>query len=530
MSADDIYKTKVGFNFSKDKTYHLRIIDTPPKQPGLSDIGQGLYMKIKKLPVYLFFAGLGMSSQLYAEGYKLYEQSVSSMGNAYAGRGAQITDATLVYSNPAALPLLSGSQFSGGLNLIDVKTDFSNASANSAGGMPVDGQSSGTVTLTELVPFIFYSAPVSEQLSWGVGLYVPFGLSSDYDEDWIGRYFADETSIQVVSIQASAGYRLSDTLSLGFGLSVNHAEGKLSKYKDHNGLCELGTSINGLYGADVYNAAYCDSHYQVKGDDIGFGYTLGLHSQPRAGTRLAIMYHSAVRYTLKGDSVITNTPILGASVAGNEHFLSVGPTLPAIDLRTGKLAANSQLTEASKLHLTTPATLTFALDQQLTPQWSVQLSANWTEWSEFQSIDILSDDASPSISLSTQVALNYPGQIGYIPEYWRNSWSYSVGTTYQHQPDLTLKAGIAYDENPIRQERKTARIPTTHRTWLTAGANWKISAKMSLDVAYGYMFMNDVSILEHEYNVQNEALYSSSLTADYQTKAQLFAVQFNYLF
>ena len=210
----------------------------------------------------------------------------------------------------------------------------------------------------------------------------------------------------------------------------------------------------------------------------------------------------------------------------------VAPHLPAIDLSTGKLASNARLTEASKLGLTTPASAAFSIDQQFSDAFSLQFTAAWTEWSKFESIDIVSNDPNPSISTNTQLPqnLNSPGYIGYIPEQWQNSWSYALGATYVLQPELTLKAGIAYDENPIPQSHKTARIPTDHRTWLTVGANWALSDKVSLDIAYGYLFTGDVSINESEYNVQDQKLYNSSLTGDYSNKAQVLAIQANYRF
>ncbi|MDX3774133.1 outer membrane protein transport protein [Chromatiaceae bacterium AAb-1] len=488
---------------------------------------------LRKSSICMAIAAALTCQQAFAEGYKLFEQSVSSMGNAYAGRGAQITDATLVYSNPAALTQLQGAQLSGGINYIAARTNYRNAEAYSAQGAPVVGRSEGKISLNELIPFVFYSDHISEQLSWGIGFYVPYGLSSDYQQDWVGRYFADETAIEVLSLQPTLAYKVTDIFSVGLGISVNRVSGTLSKFKDHSGLCEMGTAINDLAGgADIYNDAYCNSHYQVEGDDIAFGYTLGLHSEPVSGTRLALVYHSAVRYTLKGDSEITNTPITGANVAGNPGYMVIAPHLPAVDLSTGKLAANDYLTEASKLSLTTPATLTFSIDQQVTPELSLQFSANWTEWSEFRSIDIVSDDANPSISLNTQLPqnLNAEGYIGYIPEQWRNVWAFAVGATYQYRPDLALKAGIAYDENPIQDSHRTARVPTTDRTWLTVGSNWKLAENMSMDFAYGYLFTSDTAINEHEYNVQNVALYNSNLKADYSNKAQVVAVQFNYTF
>lgn len=482
---------------------------------------------IRKSAVSLAVLSCLASMSAHAEGYKLFEQSVSSMGNAYAGRGAQITDATLVYSNPAALTELDGSQLSGGLNLISAKTNYRNASAQSANGQSVIGRAEGANSLNELVPFVFYSNKVSEQLSWGIGFYAPFGLSSDYDDDFVGRYFADETAVQVVSLQPALAYKLNEKWSVGMGISLNHAEGTLSKFKDHSGLCEAGP----LLGA-IFNDTICASHYEVEGDDIAFGYTLGLYAEPIAGTRLALTWHSAVNYTLKGDSVITNTPVTSAN--GAPYLVPVPgmPQLPLLDARTGKLATNAILTEKSKLDLTTPATAAFSLDQQLTTALSLQFSAAWTQWSKFQSIDIISDDTKPSISLSTQgpANLNSEGYIGYIPEYWHNSWSFAVGATYIYQPALTLKAGVAFDENPIGQSHKTARIPTDDRLWLTVGANWQLNDTLSLDFAYGYLFTGDVSVDEHEYNVQDQRLYNSGYQGRYSNRAQLLAVQANYRF
>lgn len=472
------------------------------------------------------------ASLAHAEGYKLYEQSVSAMGNAYAGRGAEITDASLVYSNPAALSRLSGTSLSAGLNLIAANTDYKNAKAQSAGGLAVLGRSEGENSLLEVVPFAFYADKLDEKFSYGVGFYVPFGLSSDYDNDWVGRYFADETAIQVLALQGSLAYQLNADWSLGLGLSVNHIEGTLSKYKDHNGLCETGRRINDIYRADVYNSAYCDSHYEVSGDDIAPGYSLGLHGKISDNLSLALVYHSELRFRLTGDSVITNTPITGANVAGSPNFIVVAPQLPAIDKRTGKLAASSQLIEHSQVPLTTPANLTLSLDHQFSPLWAWQGSLSWTGWSAFEHIEITSIDTKPSLSLSTQQSGNLakPGYIGYIPEYWHDSLSAAFGLSYQYQSNLKLKTGVAYDENPISSSHKTARVPTADRTWLTVGANWQVARNWNLDLAYGYMWMGALSINEHEFNAYDVQLYKSGLQVDYKNHAQVLGAQLNYLF
>ena len=470
------------------------------------------------------------TSLAQAEGYKLYEQSVSSMGNAYAGRGAQIGDASLVQSNPAALSQLSTAQWAGGLNIIDAQTKYRDVAATSANGAAVIGRSAGKNSLIEAVPFVFYTDKFDERVNYGFGFYVPYGLSSDYDNDWAGRYFADETAIQVLAVQGAVSYELTPQWSVGLGLNLNHAEGTLSKYKDHNGLCETGSRINAIYQRDVYNPAYCDSHYEVSGDDVAAGYSLGLHGQPLQNLKVAVVYHSELKFVLQGDSVITNTPITGANVAGSPNFIVVAPQLPAIDKTTGKLASQAKLTEASQLALTTPASLMLSLDQQLTTDWSWQASVNWTGWSAFKHIEIISDDATPSISLSTSQPQNLakPGYIGYIPEYWHDSWSTALGLTFQYQPDLQLKTGVAYDENPITKSHKTARVPTADRLWWTLGANWTIDRHWTVDLAYGYLWMSALTINEYEFNANDQRIYQSQLQASFKNHAQVLGMQLNY--
>lgn len=467
-----------------------------------------------------------------AEGYKLYEQSVSSMGNAYAGRGAQVTDASLVYSNPAALTQLKGPYLSNGLNLIDAETRYHDAFAQNANGAPVVGRNSGQNSLLEVVPFIFFSDELAERFNYGVGFYVPFGLSSDYDNDWVGRYFANETAIQVLALQGSVAFELSPSWSIGLGLTINHAEGTLSKYKDHQGLCETGEKINAVYQRDVFNSLYCHSHYEVSGDDVAPGFSLGVHGNPFEHLNVALVYHSALKFNLAGDSTITNTPITGANVANSAHFIVMAPQLPAISKSTGKLAAQPLLRESSQLALTTPANLMFSLDHQFAQHWSWQTSINWTGWSAFQHIEIISNDAYPSISLSTSQPQNLAsaGYIGYIPEYWHDTWSAAIGITWQYQPKLQFKTGIAYDENPIRQSHKTARVPTADRCWWTIGSTWILSTQWSMDLAYGYMWMNALTINEHEFNTKDQRLYRSQLQASFKNHAKVLGMQLNYRF
>ena len=128
-----------------------------------------------------------------AAGFKLFEQSTSAMGNAYAGRGAQITDASVGFTNPAALIKLGQAQYVVGLNVIAVDGELTNASAASANGAAVTGDYQEDLGSVSLIPHFHYYQPLSDTLGFGLSVAVPYATSSEYDDDFVGRYFAQQT-------------------------------------------------------------------------------------------------------------------------------------------------------------------------------------------------------------------------------------------------------------------------------------------------------------------------------------------------
>jgi len=488
------------------------------------------------------------TSDVQAAGFKLFEQSTSAMGNAYAGRGAQITDASVGFTNPGALIKLDQAQISMGLNTVILDGEYSNASATSAKGLNVSGKSADGLNSLSLIPHFHYANPINDKFALGFSVAVPFGTSGQYEDDFVGRYFAQQTEFQIIAFQPSLSYKINQQLSVGGAIALNWASGTLSKFKDHSSLCEIGAGINATYsmisqGAfnDVAQSAYCDSFYEVSGDDIQPSYTLGIHYQFNENTNLALSYHSAVNYTLKGDSTINNTPITGEFVAYSDNpqqYWTVptipgvvdGAKMPVVDLTTGKLAVSPEKIEKSRLGLDTPMSMIFSVDSQITSQLSLQFSTTWTQWSKFKDISVISQDSRPNISGSTQqpANLNSPGYIGYIPEYWSDAWAYALGMNYQLDPRWTLKAGLALDSSPVNADYRSARIPANDRTWLTVGSHYQGNDSWSVDVAAGMMFMKGTTVNDNEYNAQDNKIYASSYQADYSINAYVLSVQFNY--
>jgi long-chain fatty acid transport protein len=86
-----------------------------------------------------------------------------------------------------------------------------------------------------------------------------------------------------------------------------------------------------------------------------------------------------------------------------------------------------------------------------------------------------------------------------------------VGANYHLDDKLTLRGGLAYDETPVSDAFRTARIPDENRTWLAFGAQYRLSDKSMLDVGYAHLFIEDARINKKEGVVTLSGTYESSV-------------------
>lgn len=274
------------------------------------------------------------SGSLLAAGFALNEQSVSAMGTSFAGRSSSANDATTVYGNPAGMALLKGEQASVGAAVILAKTRIDDTSGSTPlTNQPLTGSNDGDMVPFTGVPMGFYVNPLNEQWTFGLGFYVPYGMITEYEKGFQGRFFGDYSEVNVVTLQPTLSYRVNDYLSLGFGPTFNRVEGRLE------------------------TAALVDSgRIVIEGDDTAVGFNAGLLLELSERTRLGVTYHSMVDYRLEGKTSVSGIP---APVNGDYQT--------TLDLRTPEMIDSS-------------------ITHQLNDRWTVYAGAAWTRWSRLQTI------------------------------------------------------------------------------------------------------------------------------------------------
>lgn len=211
----------------------------------------------------------------------------------------------------------------------------------------------------------------------------------------------------------------------------------------------------------------------VKGTDNAWGYNLGALYNLDAKTRLGAAYRSAVSYTLHG-TVATSLPF-----------------------------ANGPVSLAIKL----PDSLSFSAFHQMNETYEVMADITWTGWSSFKQVNVVNASGA---SISNTI------------ENWKDTMRVSVGATHRYNEQWKVRAGLAYDQSPVPDEFRTARVPDNGRTWVALGGQYKIAKSSAIDFAYAHLFVKDSSI--------NSASPAPALVGTYKNKVDILSVQYTQSF
>jgi len=397
-------------------------------------------------------AGLLWFGNCPASGYFLIEQSVSAMGGAYAGGAALAEDASTLFFNPAGMTRLHAPEGVLGLHLVAPSARFNDQGSRDLVrlfGTGLGRDEGGQAGILSVVPNLYYVHPVGDRLAFGIGVNTPFGLSTEYDPGWIGRYHAGRSRLTTVNLNPAIAFRLTNRLSLGAGLDYQYLRAELSNAVDIAGLLPL-------LGRPL--AARLDSNLDINGDDQAWGYNVGALLELDDGTRIGAHYRSGLDYRVTGEADVTllNGPKISSRPAGLLHDV------------------------AARSDTSVPALASLSLFHPLNDRWALMADVTWTEWSCLQELVFDFDGILPT---------------GSEVVHWKDSFRYSLGTEYRPSKRWVWRGGVALDRSPIANPQdRTPRIPDNDRLWLAAGFGYQFSERLGIDVAYAHLFVPDPPI------------------------------------
>ena len=447
----------------------------------------------------LGIAGALACGQAQASGFQLKENSVKAQGRAMAGSASASGDASVVVNNPAMMSTFTETTVQGDVTAIDLSFEFTGGGTAAAGSpfaQPLRGGDGGDAGSIAAVPAMSFVLPLSdsfEYLTVGAMVSAPFGLKTEYDRDWVGRYQAVESDVRIIDLTLSASLELSDTFSVGAGLIYEHAEVTLSNAIDFGtGICAnpvsrpscfLPNPVTGPFGPQKN-----DGFVTINGTDNSLGWIVGLSWRPT--DRLSFGYSHRSEIDLEID--------------GTADF-----EVPA-NVRPFFSASGTFIDTGAGAKLTTPSTDTFSATWMATDRFTVMAEASLTGWESLEEIRIEFDNAAQADS-----AEDYK---------WGDSWFYSVGGEYKFSDAFTFRAGVARDDSPVSYVYRTPRLPDQDRMWYSLGLSWAASENFELSASYVKIELAD----DPEVNIGSTS--GARLVGSFDGGADLFGVSAQYKF
>ncbi len=409
---------------------------------------------MKKTKLGLIFSAIIAikSGSASASGYSTDLYSTSGIGNSYAGSVTGIHDASDIFHNPAISANLKKSQFIFSASYLDLRVDPDNASSSFANGYKVNGLEVKDAGKNAFVPAFYLTKKLNDSLAFGLAITSPFGLATKYNKNWVGRYQTIESSVATINVNPSISYKITDDLSFGAGAQIQYYKSKMSK------AFFTGTSQDGIA--------------KINGNDLGYGYNLGLNYQINDSLKFGLAYKSKIDHKLNGDTTLEG--------------------LGTADLYT-KFTSKT----------TTPESVNTGFAYDLSKNINIAYDLKWIRWSRLKSLTV-----SPYSLL--------PASTTYFN--MKNSILHSLGANFKTSEKFLVRTGIAYEKDGITDANRGPIIPCGNRIWASIGFNYKIVNDLSLDGAYLHQF-------NRNNKVKIDATSSSSgLYADYKNTANVFSI------
>lgn len=438
-----------------------------------SDGRQVIYTPLRAGAISMtILAAMGAQPALPAAFY-IQEQSVTGLGRVFAGQAALAEDASTIYTNPAGMTELPGPEAAAALHVLLLDATVSDRGSTALGAPIAQSGGAQEPFRTAAVPNAFLAAPVrvpglGRGLWLGLGVTAPFGLSSNYDRSWFGRYDSTRTDLLTIDIAPSIAVAVTDYLSIGAGLDLQYADGVLSTAVPNT---------NPALGP-LFNPA-TDRQLKAAGTNWAVGFNAGILVKPLETLRLGLHYRSGISHDLDGDFRVT---------APNGATLLSGSATASADL---------------------PDIVGFGAAWQVAPDWTLLGQVNWFNWSAFNELRLRFSGGLPE----SVTAENY-----------RDTWSFAVGAEHQYSEALTLRAGVQVDPTPTQDGFRTTQVPDADRVLLGIGASYRIGESLTVDAAYAHVFLEDTEIDLRRLNG------AAAIRAASESAIDILSVQLRYRF
>jgi long-chain fatty acid transport protein len=361
----------------------------------------------------------------YGAGFALYEAGArgNALGGAMVGRA---DDPSALFFNPAGITQLPGVQTLAGATAIMPSTDVTIQSA-------LGSTTTSSVNNTWVPPHVYLTYQATNSVWLGLAVFSPFGLGTEFNENWPGRYNSYKAVIQTMNINPNIAFKVNDQISVAAGLDFMYFDLTLKN--------------------KIYLPGYSDVDSSLKGDSVGVGMNFAIHYKPSDWMKLGLAYRSQVAQNVSGDAKFAKQNDV-ANSPYNSYFTNT--------------KANG--------YITLPDELFFGTAFYPIKKLSVEVGGIWTHWGTYNALTV--EYANP-VAGQTTVSKD---------KSWHDVWRLFLGIEHNTTDWMDLRAGFVWDQEPSDNGHVDYLVPANDRYLFSFGPgfHWR---NWTFDISYTYLYI-----------------------------------------
>ena len=415
---------------------------------------------------------LAISGSAFASGFSIFEQGAkaSAMAGAFV---ATADDPSAIFYNPAGIAQQREMAVLAGATFIN----FSNEFTGDPDSIYTSGAEGKYDRHTFVPPNAYAIIPIGENLTFGLGGFAAWGLRTDWQDPWVGRFISRDADLKTMSVQPTIAWQTSDgRFAVGGGVEYRRARVILSQ----NLPLPFPNPFTGRI-TDIGNARLASDY----GDDIGWN--LGVLFKASDRLRFGASYRSDMDIDLEGRADFTQI-----STGNTQLDAVVAQTFPDDD--------------SISTTLPFPAVAAVGVAFSPTDRVDVELDVTHMTWSRFQALDVEFD--------------NQPNLDFVREQNWEDSSAFRLGTNIEATPEWDVRFGVVYDQNPQPVEAVSPLLPDADRIGATFGAGWH----------HGPWVVDGAAFVLHFKDRSTEGRNPEGFDGTYETDAVLWSINFGYRF
>ena len=361
-------------------------------------------------------------SSAHAGGFQISSQSQKAASMG-GSQTAMYSDAATVFYNPGGMVFIGKNTLSAGGFLLMPAVAYRS---------PLTGK----VTQSDKVNIIpFYlggSVVIGEKIAAGIMVNSPFGYATKWADNWEGRYTIRSARLKTVFIQPTASVKISEKFGFGAGFVMAVANYKWNR------------------AVGVASASATDGDVSADGKSFGYGFNAGLHFHANDKLDMALTYRSKVKLNFK------NTDF---------SFSQIPSSLSSYYPSALKADATMPL----------PSVLSLAFAYKATDELTFHLETNLTGWSSFD-----------SLNYSFEENYNYLDNEFKQTRKYRDVIAVRLGVQYAFTETLQGRAGVAYDQSPVKDNFITTDMPDADKYVFGLGLGYSWKSGFTLECSYQF--------------------------------------------